>query len=42
MRATLARRTVEQHASRNEYDTQQAMLSFLATRYIEWFRGDNA
>ena len=42
MRAMLTRRTVEQHASGNEYDTRQAMLAFLAARYIEWFRGDNA
>jgi asparagine synthase (glutamine-hydrolysing) len=42
MRAMLTRRTVEQHASGNEYDTQQAVLAFLAARYIEWFRGDNA
>jgi asparagine synthase (glutamine-hydrolysing) len=42
MRAMLTRRTIEQHASGNEYDTQQAMLAFLAARYIEWFRGDNA
>jgi asparagine synthase (glutamine-hydrolysing) len=41
MRAMLTRRTVEQHASGNEYDTRQAMLAFLAARYIEWFRGDN-
>lgn len=42
MRAMLTRRTIEQHASGNEYDTRQAMLTFLAARYIEWFRGDNA
>jgi asparagine synthase (glutamine-hydrolysing) len=42
MRAMLTRRTIEQHASGNEYDTRQAMLAFLAARYIEWFRGDNA
>lgn len=42
MRAMLTRRTIEQHASGNEYDTQQAILGFLAARYIEWFRGDNA
>ncbi len=42
MRAMLTRRSIEQHASGNEYDTQQAMLAFLAARYIEWFRGDNA
>jgi asparagine synthase (glutamine-hydrolysing) len=42
MRAMLTRRTIDQHASGNEYDTQQAMLAFLAARYIEWFRGDNA
>jgi asparagine synthase (glutamine-hydrolysing) len=42
MRAMLTRRTVEQHASGNEYDTHQAMGAFLAARYIEWFRGDNA
>jgi len=42
MRTMLTRRTVEQHASGNEYDTRQAMLAFLAARYIEWFRGDNA
>ena len=42
MRAMLTRRTVEQHASGNEYDTRQAMLAFLVARYIEWFRGDNA
>jgi asparagine synthase (glutamine-hydrolysing) len=42
MRAMLTRRTIEQHASGNEYDTRQAHLAFLAARYIEWFRGDNA
>jgi asparagine synthase (glutamine-hydrolysing) len=42
MRAMLTRRTIEQHASGNEYDTRQAMLAFLAARYVEWFRGDNA
>jgi asparagine synthase (glutamine-hydrolysing) len=42
VRAMLTRRTLEQHASGNEYDTQQAMLTFMAARYIEWFRGDNA
>ena len=42
MRAMLTRRTIEQHASGNEYDTRQAQLAFLAARYIEWFRGDNA
>ena len=41
MRAMLTRRTIEQHASGNEYDTRQAQLAFLAARYIEWFRGDN-
>jgi asparagine synthase (glutamine-hydrolysing) len=41
MRVMLTRRTVEQHASGNEYDTRQALLAFLAARYIEWFRGDN-
>ena len=42
MRAILTRRMIEQHASGNEYDTHQAQLAFLAARYIEWFRGDNA
>jgi asparagine synthase (glutamine-hydrolysing) len=42
MRAMLTRRTIEQHASGNEYDTRQAQLAFLTARYIEWFRGDNA
>jgi asparagine synthase (glutamine-hydrolysing) len=42
MRAMLTRRTVEQHNSGNEYDTRQAQLAFLAARYVEWFRGDNA
>ncbi len=42
MRAMLTRRTIEQHASGNEYDTRQAMLAFIAARYIEWFRGENA
>jgi len=42
MRRMLTRRTIEQHASGNEYDTRQAMLAFLAARYIEWFRRDNA
>jgi len=41
MRRMLTRRTLEQHASGNEYDTHQAILAFLAARYIEWFRGDN-
>jgi asparagine synthase (glutamine-hydrolysing) len=41
MRKMLTRRTVEQHNSGNEYDTQQAMLAFLAARHIEWFRRDN-
>jgi asparagine synthase (glutamine-hydrolysing) len=42
MRKMLTRRKVEQHASGFEFDTNQAMLAFLAARYIEWFRGDNA
>ena len=42
MRAMLTRRTVEQHNSGSEYDTRQAQLAFLAARYIEWFRRDNA
>jgi len=42
MRAMLTRRSVEQHNSGSEFDTRQAMLGFLAARYIEWFRGDNA
>lgn len=41
MRAMLTRRTVEQHNFRNEYDTRQALLVFLAARDIEWFRRDN-
>jgi asparagine synthase (glutamine-hydrolysing) len=41
MRKMLTRRTIDQHASGNEYDTRQAQLAFLAARYIEWFRGDN-
>jgi hypothetical protein len=42
MRAMLTRRSVEQHASGNEYDTRQAQLAFLAARYVEWFRRDNS
>jgi len=42
MRTMLTRRSVEQHNSGSEFDTRQAMLGFLAARYIEWFRGDNA
>jgi asparagine synthase (glutamine-hydrolysing) len=42
MRAMLIRRTVDQHASGNEYDVRQGQLAFLAARYIEWFRGENA
>ncbi len=42
MRAMLTRRTAEQHMSGREPDTGQAMLAFMAARYIEWFRGDNA
>jgi len=42
MRAMLTRRNVAQHASGNEYDTHQALLAFIAARYMEWFRGDNA
>jgi asparagine synthase (glutamine-hydrolysing) len=41
MRKMLIRRTIDQHASGNEYDTRQAQLAFLAARYIEWFRGEN-
>lgn len=41
MRSMLSRRTIEQHVSGNEFDTQQAMLAFIAARYMEWFRGDN-
>ena len=41
MRKMLTQRSVEQHASGNEYDTRQALLAFLAARRIEWFRGDN-
>ena len=42
MRKMLTRRTIDQHASGNEYDTRQALLAFIAARYIEWFRGSNA
>ena len=42
MRAMLTRRRVGEHASGNEADTRHAMLAFLAARYVEWFRGDNA
>jgi asparagine synthase (glutamine-hydrolysing) len=42
MRTMLTRRSADQHASGNEYDTHQAMLAFIAARYMEWFRGDNA
>ena len=42
MRAMLTRRSLDQHASGNETDTLQAHLAFIAARYIEWFRGDNA
>jgi asparagine synthase (glutamine-hydrolysing) len=42
MRAMLTRRTLQQHASGDEYDTRQALLAFIAARYIEWFRGGNA
>ncbi len=42
MRAMLTRHSRKPHTSRNEYDTRQAMLAFLAARYIEWFRRDNA
>lgn len=42
MRRMLTRRRIDQHASGNELDTRQAMLSFLIARYVEWFRGDNA
>jgi asparagine synthase (glutamine-hydrolysing) len=41
MRKMLTRRTIEQHNSGAELDTRQAMLTFIAARYIEWFRGDN-
>jgi hypothetical protein len=41
MRAMLTRRRIEDHNSGSEYDTRQAMLGFLAARYIEWFRRDN-
>jgi len=42
MRAMLTRRTLQQHASGNEYDTRQALLSFIAARHLEWFKGGNA
>jgi hypothetical protein len=32
----LTRRTIEQHAWGRESNTQEAMLAFLAARYIEW------
>ena len=41
MRAMLTRRSAEQHASGSEFDTRQALIAFIAARYIEWFRGDN-
>ena len=41
MRAMLTRRSAEQHASGSEFDTRQAVIAFIAARYIEWFRGDN-
>jgi asparagine synthase (glutamine-hydrolysing) len=42
MRKMLTRRSIDQHASGNEFDTRQAMAAFLHARYIEWFRGGNA
>jgi asparagine synthase (glutamine-hydrolysing) len=42
MRAMLTRRGIDDHNSGSEYDTRQAMLTFLAARFIEWFRRDNA
>ena len=42
MRSMLTRRTLDQHESGREFDTAQALNAFLAARYIEWFRGDNA
>lgn len=42
MRSMLTRRTLDQHASGNEYDTHQAMLCFLLARYVEWVRRSNA
>ena len=41
MRRMLTRRSVEQHASGDEYDVRQALLAFITARYIEWFRRDN-
>lgn len=41
MRRMLTRRSVDQHASGNEFDTRQAQLAFLCARYIEWFRQTN-
>ncbi len=41
MRKMLTRRRLDEHASGNEYDTHQAVLTFIRARYIEWFRGDN-
>jgi asparagine synthase (glutamine-hydrolysing) len=42
MRKMLTRRSIDQHASGNEFDTRQALAAFLTARYIEWFRGGNA
>ena len=42
MRKMLTRRKIDQHASGHEFDINQAMVAFLAARYIEWFRGENS
>ncbi len=42
MRSMLTLRSIDQHASGNEYDTQQALLAFLIARYVEWFRAGNS
>lgn len=42
MRAMLTRRRIWEHASGNEAAARHAMSAFVAARYVEWFRGDNA
>ncbi len=41
MRRMLSRRSVADHRSGSEYDTHQAVQTFMQARFIEWFRGGN-
>jgi hypothetical protein len=41
MRQMLTRRSAADHSSGAEYETHQAVQTFVQARFMEWFRGSN-